>query len=427
MRGWVVIAFGVNLLLPRSSPAQERNESYDSSGSVSTSTASADTELEPESKASRGWKLRDVKFRVGGAIWVNLAYQAFDSLDPPRRGDFRFDNFRIAFDGEWNGLLASAQYRLYSFTDIVHHGWIGYRFLEHYQVEIGITQVPFGLLPFATHSYWFGLGYYIGFEDDYDAGFKLAYSRGPLDLHVAFFINEELSNATDFDRYSTDLARVDEQQTEEEYQGNLRAAYTFGRGSPFSTQWGLSGQVSSLPNLTTNERGIHWAAGVHFRGNYRGWNPEFQLVRYEFHPKNPVGVDDRLVLMANLSSTRFVAAKAYLINLNLRRTVEVGLGPLQRLRFYVDYSHHIKDVDEFNDSQLIDPGFLLEMGPFWVWTDFLVARNAQYLNDSLANSGPGPGGTDRFEFRFNINFEWYFYYPPEEAPTAIKGRRTKGR
>ena len=65
-------------------------------------------------------------------------------------------------------LIFSGQYRLYGYTRTIHHAWFGYRWDDGNQVELGVTQVPFGLLPFATHSFWFGLGYYVGVEDDYE-------------------------------------------------------------------------------------------------------------------------------------------------------------------------------------------------------------------------------------------------------------------
>ena len=48
------------------------------------------------------------------------------------------------------------------------------------------------------------------------------------------------------------------------------------------------------------------------------------------------------------------------------------------------------------------------LGPFWIWMDYILGKNAWYLNDSEENSGFGPGGTDEWERRLNVNFEWYF-------------------
>ena len=48
------------------------------------------------------------------------------------------------------------------------------------------------------------------------------------------------------------------------------------------------------------------------------------------------------------------------------------------------------------------------LGPFWIWMDYILGKNAWYLNDSEENSGFEPGGTDEWERRLNVNFEWYF-------------------
>jgi hypothetical protein len=348
-------------------------------------------------------------FKFSGALWANYAYQEWKSPDQGRKRDFRFDNLRLAVDGTHGDyLLFSGQYRLYSYTQALHHAWFGLRPNENNQIELGVTQVPFGLLPWATHSFWFGLGYYVGMEDDYDAGVKWHHSADAWDLHLGFFKNEEYGDATSLDRYSVDVVREGQQQNEEVNQGNVRLAYTFGKGTDHSSEFGVSGEYGGLDNRTTEHTGYHWQAALHYLGRYGDWNPEFQVARYEYHPENPVGVDDRLVLMGNLTSTRLVAAEGTLVNANLRRFWDVDWGPFKRFNIYYNYSHVFKDEDEFKDSQLHDPGCVFEAGPFWIWVDFLVGKNAWYLNDSSDNSGMGAGGTDEWEFRFNVNFEWYF-------------------
>jgi hypothetical protein len=354
-------------------------------------------------------ELGDTTFTFGGAVWVNYAYQEWRSPDQGKKRDLRFDNVRLSFDGtHGEHLLFSAQYRIYEYTRALHHGWFGYRWGDGNQVELGVTQVPFGILPFATHSFWFGLGYNLGMEDDYDAGVKWHRDDGPLDLHLAFFWNEEYGDATSLDRYSTDLVRAGDQQNEESGQLNLRLAYTLGEGTDSSTELGLSGEYGRMDNLTTERSGDRWKAAVHYLGRYGDWNPEVQVARYEYEPENPAGLDDRLVLLGNLTSTRLVAAEGTVVNLNLRRFWDVDWGPFERFNAYVNYSHHLKDEDAFKDSQLVNPGCVFEAGPFWIWVDFLLGRNAWYLNDSPEHSGPGPGGTDDWEYRFNVNFEWYF-------------------
>jgi len=164
---------------------------------------------------------------------------------------------RLSVDGKHGDhLLLSAQYRLYGYTRAVHHAWFGYKFNEENQLELGITQAPFGILPFATHSFWFGLGYYVGMEDDYDAGLKWHHTNKAWDLNLAFFYNEEYGDATSLDRYSVDLVRVGDQQNQEIAQGNLRLTYTFGKDTKQSSEIGFSGEFGGVDNLTTARPGI---------------------------------------------------------------------------------------------------------------------------------------------------------------------------
>lgn len=347
--------------------------------------------------------------KFGGAVWGNYAFQKWVSPDQGRKRGLRFDNLRLSFDGtHGDHLLFSAQYRIYGYTRVLHHAWFGVKPNENNQIELGITQVPFGLLPFATHSFWFGLGYNFAMEDDYDAGIKWHHKNNAWDLHLAFFLNEEYGDATCLDRYSVDLVRQGDQQNEEFAQWNLRLAYTAGESTDYRSEFGISAELGKIHNLETSKYGYHWQAAFHYGGRYKDWNPEFQIARYEYNPENPVGIDNQLILMGNLTSTRLVAAKGTLFNGNLRRFWDVNWGPIKRFNAYYNYSTVLKDDSSFKTSQLHDPGCVLEAGPFWMWIDFLIGKNAWYLNDSPENSGPGAGATDKWVYRFNISFEWYF-------------------
>ena len=351
----------------------------------------------------------ETTFTFGGALWINYAYQEWKSPDQGKKTGLNFDNLRLSFDGtHGETLLFSGQYRMYGYTRAIHHAWFGYRWGEANRIELGVTQVPFGLLPFASHSFWFGLGYYVGVEDDYDSGIKWTHEGGAWDLNLAYFANEELNDATNLNRYSVDLVRSGEDQNEEFSQGNLRVAYTIGKGTENSSQFGLSGQYGGIDNREVDKYGDRWHGAFHYLGRYGAWNPEIQVTRYEYNPENPEGVDDRLILMGNLTSTRHVAAKGTLINANLRKFWDVDWGPVKGFNAYYNYSHLLKDEADFRDSQLHNPGCVFQAGPHWVWVDFLIGKNAWYLNDSPEASGMGPGGTDKWEFRFNLNFEWYF-------------------
>ena len=75
-------------------------------------------------------------------------------------------------------MIGSFEYRYYrdKHADghdyfVLHDAWIGARISE-YQLQAGVTKVPFGILPYASHNWFFQLGYYVGLEDDCDLGVK---------------------------------------------------------------------------------------------------------------------------------------------------------------------------------------------------------------------------------------------------------------
>ena len=384
----------------------EQNQRKEADGDAEEARQ-VEEEEEPADKADDDGKQKpEVKF--GGAIGINYADQNWLGKGQGKRG-LRFDNLRLAVDGSYDKFLVSAQYRWYSFSRALHHVWFGYEFEEDNRIELGVTQVPFGILPYASHSWWFVIPYYVGLEDDYDAGIKWHNATlGNWTLDLAYFVNEEYADATNLDRYSVDVVRVDEQQNEERNQFNVRVAYDFKHGKRSHTELGVSGRYGDLDNRTTGKSGDYWAAAIHANAFLGPWNLMLQGARYEYNPENPAGVSNDLVLMANLGSKRLVAAKADILVANVAYDFGAVGGPIDRLNCYNNYSYMDKDVAEFKDSQINDTGCSITMGPFWIWVDLIFGKNAWYLNDSEENSGFGPGGTDDWERRLNLNFQWYF-------------------
>jgi len=346
---------------------------------------------------------------IGGAVWINYAHQDWVGDDQGRKDNLRFDNLRLAVDSSYGNFLMSAQYRFYSYTNALHHAWIGYRFGEDNQVELGVSQVPFGILPFGSHNFWFMIPYFVGLEDDYDAGIKWHYGFADgWTPDTAFYLNEEYDDATDLDRYSVDVVRNGDQQNDERNQFNLRLAYDWRFDEHSHTELGVSGRYGDLDNRTTEKSSNYWAAALHANAFFGPWNLMLEGMRYNYDPENPAGVSDDLVLMGNLGSKRLVAAQADILVANIAYDFGAVWGPIERLNCYNDYSYMHKDESSFKDSQINDTGCLVAMGPFWIWIDYILGKNAWYLNDSETNSGFGAGGTNDWEKRFNVNFEWYF-------------------
>lgn len=352
--------------------------------------------------------------RFGGAVRVQYSYIDWNAGNKERGGDFNFDTFRLNLDGEIKDMVLSAEYRFYPSDDwhAPHHAWIGYNFTDHLQGQIGIHQVPFGLLPFASHNFWFSGAYYVGLEDDYDMGVKFLYNQGPWDLALAFYKNGELGNSGNAGRYSVDVisnadggfAGAQPAGNEETNQINLRVAHTLDHGNFGTTELGGSGQWGQLYNNTTEKTGDHWATALHLNGNYGRWNLQVQWARYDNSPKNPAGFDNDIITMGAYSFSWGVPAKADIGIANLAYTQPVNWGPIDSLIFYSDNTLIEPDKDRFNSIWQNVVGCMIAAGPVYTYVDVISGKNMIFSGGDMVGGVGNEGRTTRV----NINIGYYF-------------------
>lgn len=341
---------------------------------------------------------------LGGALRFNAFWTDFNDSVETKRGDSGLDLFRINVDGEYDNILLSAEYRWYPFMQAIHHGWMGYDFDDAGQVQVGVSQVPFGILPYASHNYWFGVPYYLGLSDDYDLGGKYVRESGPWDLALAFYKNAELGNASDLGRYSYDVVRTGDQQNEETNQFNARLAYTLGRGTGCYHEIGGSAQWGELFNAATGDRGDHWAAAAHLDSRCGRWNLQLQLARYGFDPKNPPGLDNTTVRLGAFEAGHDIAAHGTLGVVNVAYNFPAPWESIDQLTCYNDFSVLRKDAGGFRDSKLNTTGCAIGFGPVFTYIDLINANNMVFFGDgSLAG-----GGDDEWHTRINLNLGYYW-------------------
>lgn len=349
---------------------------------------------------------------IGGALRFNYTYDDDDrwhEAGKEKGGDLKFDLFRLDVNGSYSDVLISAQYRFMEDTHFIHHGWLGYDLTEKTSVQFGLTQVPFGLLPYASHNYWFGIPYYLGLEDDYDLGLKLLHKDGPLDLQLAFFKNGDFGSAADLERYSYDLVTEGAQANEETNQFNLRLAYALGHGELGSTELGVSGEWGQLYNADTGDTGDHWAAAAHLNGNYGPFNLMLEVADYAYRPENPTGVSDETVRVGAFGWGHDVAAEGTVYVAGLSYDLPVNWGPVSQLTFYNDYSRLVKDAGDFEDSEINTLGCLISAGPVYTYVDVIMGKNATWLGSVGADGfGAGRNRDDGWSTKFNINVGYYF-------------------
>lgn len=382
------------------------------------STYRAEVEELVTTKAQQVYAQREAQkaentIRVHGALRSQFSFEDFNAGNRDRGGDFDFDTFRINLDGAIGDVLLSGEYRFYQYMDVIHHGWVGYNFTDKLQGQVGIHQVPFGVLPFNSHNYFFSSNYYLGLEDDYDMGVKFIYDDSPWNLQAAFYKNDEQGGVDGFvdnraDRYSYDVVGggnaidgngnlIGTRELGETNTFNARAAYQFEHAEDHATEIGVSGQYGDLHD-GTNSVGDNHAYAIHLDGFYDRWNVQLQVARQEYDLDS--GADVMTVGAYSFFDTIPAETTSYTANVSYSKPID--FGPISNITFYNDYSLVTDKPADLDDTWMNITGFSLSAGGLFAYFDFVMARNQPFIGGSLA------GDDDGTNSRFNINLGYYF-------------------
>jgi hypothetical protein len=359
-----------------------------------------------DGKTKQETKKSKSQVTIGGAVRLNYAWQDYNPQRQDKLGDFGIELFRIDVNGDYDDLYLSVQYRWYADFEAIHHAYFGYRFSPGLDVQLGIHQVPFGILPYASHSFWFGATYYLGFEDDYDTGLKFLYREGPWEVQAAFYKNSEYIDASRAGRYSFDLVTGGEQTNEEINQLNLRLAYDWQPNPKLTLNSGASLEYGQIYNQNTAVKGDRRAYAVHSDLKYADWNLQLQWLDYRFDPANPSGVDPSTVQLGAFEFPFLIAAEGRVVTLNLAKDFLVGWRLLDTIKCYIDISKVFPHGDGGHSSTQIVTGCLLVKKGLYTYVDVITGQNMWFAG------GPGIGlnqpGFNEWHTRLNINFGFYF-------------------
>jgi len=361
---------------------------------------------------------------VGGALRYNYVYRDYREADADELGQLLFDTFRINAAADYGPISVGAEYRFYAGYHMLKTGWVGYQASDDVLIQAGVHQVPFGITTYASNSWFFQLPYYVGLEDDHDAGLKATYARGPLTVAGAFykqadgpFTGSSLASA----RYSYDVvpsragaldygvAPVEEARSNREVnQGNLKATYALGSG-PVTAEIGASGQLGGLYNEATEQMGSHWAAAGHADVTAGPFNAKLQLIRYEHDPENPEGQDSDFVVFGAYDFPYKVSSNGTFYSAALNYSVPVPAdGLISAVNVYNDFSYLDKDPEGYVDSVQNITGVSVGAGPVFTYFDLVVAKNHPFsiVGDTFAAALAE--GRDEWYTRFNVNLGVYF-------------------
>lgn len=357
------------------------------------------------------------QLHVGGALRFNYNLSSWKDGQQKRGGDFGYDVFRINAKGSYKGVKINAEYRLYSSSfggGMLKQGWIGYDFSSANNLQLGLTQVPFGITQYNSHNWFFSLNYYFGLEDDHDMGVKYTHTDDNWEYALAFFKNaEELNFGSTSDvsdsRYSYDVGSLTEStyRNKEVNQFNAKVVRKFTTGG-ISHRIGFSAEYGGVMNLDTEEMGSHYAFAGHYEMNTDRLNLKLQVSNYEYDTKNPDDQSNDVIAMTAYGAPYLVASEATSYTLGLAYTVPVEWGPISSLQFYDDFGYMDKKQSAFEDSYMNVTGVLVTAGQVYTYIDLAQGKNQPWIGPVWTDAlGTGTPGED-WETRFNINFGYYF-------------------
>lgn len=331
---------------------------------------------------------------LGGAVRFNYGW-----LDYGPSSGFDPELVRIDAKGRDGDAFFSLQYRWYDGFDAVHHAYAGWSLDDDSDVRVGIQQVPFGLLPYASQSFWFGSGYYLGIEDDYDLG--LVWQRGDArhQWHAGVFAGDEYGTGGRPGRYSFDVATTGAHPYRERERINLR--YQHVRDAA-GGELALGASLFSGRIEDRNRGGHHDHHGAALHGQWRrdAWTMQAQWARYRY------GVPgDRVSLSAFLFPFE-IAAEADVPSLNVA--------------YAVPRSGWFDGITCYNNLSTSQPVGGAGLRPSWqnvtgcsfakdrmfAYVDWIAGRNMWFVGGS--GVGIEAPGSDRWRSRLNINVGFYF-------------------
>lgn len=356
---------------------------------------------------------------LGGALRYNAFYKNWEGQEDNqnRNGELGFDTFYLNAEAGAKGVELSAQYRFYQGYHFLRYGYLRGQPAEDMNLELGVVQVPFGMLSFASNSWFFSTPYYLGLEDDYDAGLKWSYKPGDWIFHAAFFKNSEGSftgSSPHSARFSYDVVG----NSSEVDQGNLRVAYQLLEG----WEIGVSGQAGRLYNSVSKEFGDQFAYAAHAKGSWGRWGIKTEMVGFDMSPVPPYDHQAGTVKMGAYDAPYEVARRGRIYLMGVNYDLEVDWGPIQKLSFYDDFSYFEKRVAGFSDSKMNIMGVRVDAGNFMGFFDVASGQSHPWLGPAWIQAFAR--GTDReppqtpgdleqtpeveWTTRFNVNLGYYF-------------------
>lgn len=332
---------------------------------------------------------------LGGAVRFNYGW-----LDYGPSSEFQPELVRVDAKGGAGRAFFSLQYRWYEGFHAVHHAWVGLRLDESSDLRAGVQQVPFGLLPYASHSFWFGSGYYLGIEDDYDPGVVWRREHDGHTWHAGLFFGDERGTGANFDRYSFDVATTDVLPYRERERMHLR--YQRAREwNDAELALGASAFLGRIEHRINGREYGHRGAALHAQWQRHGTTLQLQWARYEYRNPEP---------RVALSAFKFpfeIAAEADVPSFNIARKLPRS-GWFDGITCYNNLSLTLPAdrADGLRESWQNVTGCSFAKDKLFAYLDWIAGKNMWFAGGS--GIGIDEPGSNRWRSRLNVNIGFYF-------------------
>lgn len=390
---------------------------------TATKPAEASAAAAPPSESAQEPK-RKLQIAFAGGVALSAAFVdwARPTASGARDGDLRFSVLRIGARASYDAFKLEFEYRIYPWYQFLRNAVLAYHVNDRLSFDVGVSRVPFGLLPFASNSWFFGLPYYMGMEDDADFGLRAHFLPGNWDLWFAFYKNSEgsyLGRSKDSARFSYDVVETTTEELagsdtvapsgitaarrdRETNTGVVRVAYTARKGA-FAAELGGSARLGQLHDLGNDKRSPYWAVAPHARLSYGLLELGLEGIAYRFKPHVGPGDDERLVALGAFDAPYALARRGYALVANIAQGFEINWGPLERLVIYFDTGQLWKSSNAFKTTRQLVLGSYVLAGPLHFSVDAAFGQHHPWVGPDY---GPalGAGATSsRWHTWINLN------------------------
>jgi len=358
---------------------------------------------------------------LGGAVRVRVDEDASRSIH-----QFGLDTVMLSAKYDSDSWIGAARYRFYGkdypfqytrrFGDInfAEYAWVGYKFDDKKQLQVGLNQVPFGLQPYFSDTFYETLGNVIGLEDLWELGAKYVQDIDDWNLQLGYYVRpawpgQGTSHGSTYSIVVTPAdSSVDGGSHNEEQELAIGRLARKVQAGNWKGEVGASMLTSTLRNRDTGRDGRRNAYAVHAMANNGPWSVKLQYTRQQMSPKN-LG-DDKTVTFGGYDGTFNVAGRGnlYLAGLGYSIPGSYMGGWITGVKVYGSYSLYDKSEKNFDSSQRFILGTSFSLKSLWIAVEWLNGRNDPYIGGSNYAQSLGSGGIHSWKGQFYMNIGYYF-------------------